>query len=61
MSGAYYLKDVTNWSWSAGKTFGHAFLYHGKGEVKYLTARLKDPDEHPEQGHWLDNAKAALF
>jgi hypothetical protein len=61
MSGAYYLKDITKWEWKATKTFGHAFLYHGKAELNFLFERLKDDKQFPAQGHWLDNAKAALF
>jgi hypothetical protein len=59
MSGAYSLKDVTNWSSSSTKTFGHAFTYHGKAEFNYLVERLKNDKQFPEQGHWLDNVRAA--
>jgi hypothetical protein len=61
MSGVYSLKDVTNWSWSSTKTFGHAFTYHGKAEFNYLVERLKNDKAFPEQGHWLDNVRAAAI
>ncbi|MEN9610678.1 MAG: hypothetical protein RLZZ628_1492 [Bacteroidota bacterium] len=61
MSGAYYSDDITNWSWKSSKAFGHSFLTHGKAELQSLSSRLVNDKTYPEQGHWLDNDRAATF
>jgi hypothetical protein len=61
MSGAYYLKDISNWSWRAKLAFGHTFTTHGKAETESLADRIRSGKTFPEQGHWLDNDKAATF
>ena len=50
--------DGLKWKWASKKTFGHAFLRHGKQQLQPLIdrARTKGP-----QGRWLDNEAAATF